>query len=78
MDGSYRKPWDEPQGEASQVGDELETEKTGASRQKRSKSSFPTRDEGRDGDEVVVAKSSGVYNCMKVRGRWYKVKLEEV
>lgn len=72
------KPWDESQVEGSEVANSLAIEKTSASRQARSRKSFPAKNEGRDGDLVSVINSTGTWTCQKVRGRWRKSKLEDV
>jgi hypothetical protein len=73
-----RKPWDESQVQSSEVAHNLVLEQTHASRQTRSRKNFPAKNEGRDGDQVSVVNSTGIWDCRKTRGRWTKIKTEAV
>lgn len=75
MAGDNRKPWDESQVQSTEVAGELDSERTSAGRQTKTRKSFPIRKEGRDGETMTVIKN-GVWLCRKVSGRWYKLKME--
>ena len=53
----------------------LRVERTNSTQQQRSRKSFPSKNDGRDGDKVSVVNSSGTWECTKVRGRWRRVKV---
>ena len=77
-----RKHRDELQAEAREVAEEaaegaVEQERSYSATRVRSRNSFPSRGSGSDGDSVVVLRG-GVFYCQKVRGRWYKVRMEAV
>lgn len=70
-----KRPWDESQVEAPEVGDNLVIERTSTSAQPKTRRRFPSRFEGRDGDSVTVRMGSDTYDCRKVLGRWVRTRL---
>lgn len=78
MEERDRERRDELQAEAREVArEEIENERVHQPSRALSASDFPSRSSGSDGDSLVVVKGGGVWYCHKVRGRWYRIRMEK-
>lgn len=75
MDRRNQRPWDESQVEATEVSDDVVVNKTSSAAQTRTRKSFPSRFEGRDGDAILVSNNTGTFECRKVLGKWLRTRL---
>ncbi|MHA1663928.1 MAG: hypothetical protein ACTSXE_05015 [Candidatus Thorarchaeota archaeon] len=78
MERDDREYRDESQGQEDQVTrnviepNEINRERLFSQERTRSRSSFPSNDEGLDGDKCMVATRGRTWKCEKVRGKWFR------
>lgn len=81
MERDDREYRDEPQGESDQVvrnivgPDEQGVDRLHSTSRTRSRGSFPTNDEGLDGDRCIVVTANNTWKCEKVRGKWFRARM---